>query len=327
MNNYPDIYFLPEWGDLYQEHDKGVVDRFEFKNELGHIYYQFMKRQLPEDLDLGSYCDIVTPYGFNGPVILESDQGSKLILIAEYDKEFQKYCIDNNIISEYIRFNPWLKNHLDFEKIYTTKYNNYTLYTDLTVNDFFMQEFSSKIRNLIRKAVKSGIQIEFDFSGATITEFYRLYQMMVEKNKVADYYIFKSDFLKKTFLSLKDKQFIINAVYEDKYISSAIFLHYGDYIHYHLSANDPDYYPLNANSMILREACLWGQNNGKKQMHLGGAFTDELFAFKKQFTKKGICDYYVGKKIRNEEIYNELVNKRLKNGGILNNLYFPLYRG
>lgn len=232
-----------------------------------------------------------------------------------------------NIVSEYVRFNPWLKNHLDFEKTYTTKYNNYTLFTDLTVDNFFMQEYCSKIRNLIRKAVKNGVQLEFDFTGASLKELHRLYQMMAKKNNVAEYYLFDFDFLLKTFVDLKNKQFIINGIFEDKYISSAIFLHHGDYIHYHLSANDPKYYPLNANSLILREACKWGQNNGKKQMQLGGAFSDELFAFKKQFTKKGICDYYVGKKIRNEAIYDEFVNLKLTNGTITNYSYFPLYRG
>lgn len=325
--NVPDIYFLPEWGKLYEEHDNGKVAIFEFQNNRGHIYYQFMKRQLPPELDCKDYVDLVTSYGFNGPVIIECKEANRQILITDFDEAFQLYCERENIISEYIRFSPWLKNHLDFEKIYTTKYNNYTLFTDLKVNDFFMEEFNSKIRNQIRKAIKNGVKVEFDFSGSSVSEFSRLYEITATKNSFSNYYLFSDDFLKKTFGVLQGKQFIMNAWFEEKCISSAIFLHYNDFIHYHLSANDPHYYSLCANSLILYEAAKWGQANGKKQLHLGGAFSDELFAFKKQFTKKGIFDYYVGKKIRDERMYQELLAIKMKKGKISNLEYFPLYRG
>lgn len=326
MINLPDIYFLPDWGKLFQEHDGGEICVFEFKNELGHIYYQFIKQHLPANLGYDQYFDIITVYGFNGPVIIKCDSTNKERLVIEYNNAFQKYCLNNNIISEYIRFSPWLKNHLDFESIYATRYNNYTLFTDLTVHDFFMEEYSSKARNHIRKAVKSGVILEFDYTGVSINEFQRLYKLMAKKNNVSEFYLFKTEFLKRSFNVLNNKQFIINAIFENKYISSAIFLHFGKYIHYHLAANDPSYYGFCANSMILREACTWGQLNGKTQMHLGGAFSKELFAFKKEFIKQGICDYYIGKKIRNEEIYQDLVNKRINSGPISNMSYFPLYR-
>jgi hypothetical protein len=323
----PDIYFLPEWGKLYEDHDHGEAGIFEFKNDLGHVYYQFMKRPLPDELDCKDYVDLVTPYGFNGPVILACEPARKESLAAAFDEAFQQYCLDNHFVSEYIRFSPWLRNHLDFEKIYSTKYNNYTFFTDLTVADFFLDEFSSKRRNQVRKAQKNEVQCEFDYSGATISEFSRIYELTVKKNNVSEYYLFRPDFLQKTFSALKSRQFIINARVEGKTISTAIFLHHGDYLHYHLCANDPEYYPLCANSLILYEAGKWGRANGKKQMHLGGAFSDELFAFKKQFTKKGICDYYVGKKIRDERMYRELLAIKMKKGKISNPDYFPLYRG
>ena len=326
MTKLPDIYFLPVWGKLYQEYDQGEAYVFEFKNESGHVYHQFVKRVVPDKINGIVYYDIVSNNGFNGPIVLTVDSAKKDIFLAEYDTAFQQYCMDNNIVAEYVKFNPWLKNHLDFEKIYITKYNNYTLYTDLTVSDFFKEEFCSKIRNQIRKSIKNGVHIEFDFAGSSINEFNRLYKITIKKNNISKHFLFDISFLSKTFKILENNQFIINAIFEGKYISSAIFLNYGDYLHYHLCANDTQYYPLNANSLILYEACNWAQNNGKKQIHLGGAFSNELFAFKKQFTKNGICDYYVGTKIRNKVIYDDLVNLKLKNGKINNRSFFPLYR-
>jgi hypothetical protein len=324
---FPDIYFLPQWGKLFEEHDHGKSGIFEYRGEKGHVYYQFMKRVLPAELECPDHVDLVTPYGFSGPVIIDCPSGDRQGLVREFDRAFQEYCQRERIVSEYVRFSPWLKNHADFASVYETKYNNYTFFTDLQCGDFFAREFSSKRRNQVRKAQKHGVRCEFDFSGKSLPEFIRIYEFTIKKNKVAPYYQFAPNFLHRTFSALKERQFLINAKYNDRTISSSIFLIHDDLLHYHLCANDPEYYPLCANSLLLFEAAKWGQAQGKKQMHLGGAFTPELFAFKRQFTKKGICDFFVGKKTRNRQKSDELLERRKKKGGITDPDYFPLYRG
>ena len=327
LMNLPDIYFLPEWGTINQELVRGEACVFDFKHKLGHVYYSFLKREIPDLLGYGKFYDIVTPYGFSGPIILETNKANRELLISAYDDAFRDYCFQENIISEYVKFSPWLLNHLDFEKIYLLKYNNYTLYVDLQVKDFFMEEFCSKIRTKIRKAEKLGVRLEYDYTGSSLNEFYRLYQYTAEKNDVSEYYQFSIDYLTRMFNSLNNRQFIINARFGNEYISSAIFMEYGDYLHFHLVANDYRHYSKNGNSLIMYEAAKWGQKHNKKQLHIGSASTKELFAFKQQFTKKGILDFYSGEKIRNEEIYNKLVDMKLKKGEIKNSSYFPLYRG
>ncbi|MFW9989901.1 MAG: hypothetical protein ACFFC3_14715 [Candidatus Odinarchaeota archaeon] len=49
----------------------------------------------------------------------------------------------------------------------------------------------------------------------------------------------------------------------------------------------------------------------EKHMHFGCATTNELFAYKKQFIIKELCDLHIGNKIRNVEIYNCLVETRI----------------
>lgn len=324
---FPDIYFLPEWGTLFQKHDGGEVCVFDFENEKGRVFYQFNKRRISSERENEVYYDTVTVYGFNGPVVLKDESGNRNALIEDFNRAFQEYCMENKIVSEYIRFSPWIKNHEDFKEIYTLSYNNYTLYTDLSNDDFFNTQFCSKIRNLIRKSAANGVTVEYDFTGSSIDRFSELYNIMAEKNGISSYYIFAEDFLKNSFTALGDKQFIINAKFEGKTISSAMFLQHGKLMHYHLAANDPAYYSLNANSLILNEACKWGVKNNKSALHLGGAFSEQLFSFKKQFTKNAGLDFYVGKKIRQEEVYGRLVSERLQKGEIVSGNYFPLYRG
>lgn len=71
------------------------------------------------------------------------------------------------------------------------------------------------------------------------------------------------------------------AKYEGRYIFAAMFVYHGDYLHYLFAANDPEYFHVAANSLILDEGCKWGVQHHKKEMHLGGASTEELFRFKK----------------------------------------------
>lgn len=328
MKTLPDIYFLPEWGKFFEsKEEKGEWRVFELKNETGHLFYQFIVRPIPLKAGEITYYDTITPYGFSGPIILECVEGKKEELVQLFDEEFQQYCNENNIITEYVRFNPWLKNIEDFRDLYSLRNNGHTLYIDLTVNDFFMEEFSPKARTQVRRALKNNVEIEYDFDGTNTKEFHRLYEMMANRNNLGEYYRFSEDFLRNSFNSLEGKQFFLHAKHEGRYVSSSFIVHHGDYVHYHLTANDPSYFHLAANSLIVYEACRWSVEKGKKELHLGGGTIESLDQFKKKFTKTAPLDLLMGKKVRNEETYNLLVEYKKNNGGIENPGYFPLYRG
>lgn len=322
----PDIFFLPEWGQAYASQDHGQVEVFELKNEYGHIFYQFVVRPIPFKLNGIQYFDTITPFGTGGPIILNCQPGKRSKLTALFDEEFQKFCSECQIITEYIRFNPWLKNKDDFNETYSFDKRGITMYIDLTVNDYFKDEFESKARQQVRRAQKNEIELEYDYTGATLSEFSRIYDIMAKRNNIPSYYMFSEEFLKNSFRFLEGKQFIIHAKHEGRYISTAFFLHQGDYLHYHLAANDPEYFHLAANSLILDEACRWGVKHQKKELHLGGASSEPLSRFKKRFTKTDPLDIITGKKVRDSEIYNQLIRARKEQGDIEDLSYFPLYR-
>ena len=317
----PDIYFEPSWGELNSQLEEGDYCNYEFENEKGKIYYHFIKKPVPIKIDSIQYYDTVTPYGYNGPIVMEYKEENFKNLIEDWNKNFSDYCKEHNIIAEYVKFNPWLKNHEKFKNIYNIIPKNYTLGIDLS-GDFFKDEFSSKCRNQVRKAIKSNVIIEFDFIGENINEFYRLYNLMAERNNISEFYRFKKKYFIDIFEKLKNSVFIINASYDDEIISSAIFLNYGDYLHYLFSGNNAEFNGLCANNLILFSAATWAKENGKKLLHLGAGSTESLIKFKRTFTKTGIFNNYVGTKIRNREIYYKLIDKK----GEVNRSFFPEYR-
>lgn len=319
--NVPDLYFEEYWGLLNEELDGGTYHSYTYEDENGLILYRFIKR--PTNILPDTY-DIVTPWGFSGPIIINCNPEKRKKLVLGFNEDFQHYCIKNNITSEYIRFSPWLQNHNDFIDVYNIKYNKYTLGIDLT-KDFFNEEFSTEARRSVRIAKKKDIKIQFDSKCKTVDEFYRLYTIMAERNN-----IYKVDRLSRKYISdtiklCGDCVFIINALHEDTIISSGIFIYTDNYLHYHLNGNDPKYFPFHASSLIYFKGCEWGKNNGKTILHIGGGGQepeDSLLHFKRQFTRKGYYDFYIGSKIRLNSLYNQLVELK----GICNDDFFPAYR-
>jgi lipid II:glycine glycyltransferase (peptidoglycan interpeptide bridge formation enzyme) len=153
----------------------------------------------------------------------------------------------------------------------------------------------------------------------------------MKKNNASDYYYFSKKYFQETMNSLRGNIFLMHAFYNDKIIGSAMFMHYNEFLHYHFSATHPDYYKLASNNLILSEAAQWGKANNKKLMHLGGGYTteedDSLLFFKKSFVKNGMHDFWVGRRIHDANIYQELANMiLLKNPQLKDSSFFPLYR-
>jgi hypothetical protein len=321
---------IPEYGKLFENPDHGKSTSFYYTSNLGSVYFSFILRAIKiNDVPTG-YFDIISPYGYGGPVILECPSNDKIALISDFDREFSIYCRENNIVSEFVRFHPLLNNVAYCKNIYDVELNRNTIAIDLTLDDLFMESFSSKCRNMIRKAEKNGVSVSFDFEGQTVSDFYRLYTRTMQKNNASGYYFFTEEYFNETLHALHGKIFILNALFESEIVSAAMFMYYQKFMHYHFSATDPEHYKLSCNNLILSEAAYWGQKNQKEIFHLGGGFTtaadDPLFFFKKSFTKNGICDFWIGRRIHQQNIYQEFVKQVMATKSMTNPDFFPLYR-
>lgn len=321
--NLPDIYFESIWGELYAIKDKGTHQTFFLNSIHGQVYYSFVKRTIDVKIDDETYFDIITPYGFSGPVVLDYRINKKDELLKEFKTAFDNYCSENRIVTDSCRFNPWLKNHVDFDHMYELVPNYTTIGIDLSVDSIFMDELSSKKRNMIRKALKFGVVIYFDFEGKYIDAFLSVYEKTIIKNRISDYYRFSKEFLIENFNKLKSRIFIAYAEYEEKIISIAIFLLSDHYIHYHLAANDTEYNGIPGNDALLYEIAEYGKRNGYKYLMLGGAGSNTaLHSHKMGFTKNSEFDFYKGRRICNPDVYKEIVINCNK----VDKSFFPSYR-
>lgn len=316
------IYMDERWGILQQEKEKGEAITYTYDKDEIRIIYPFIKRKAGIINGI-QYFDIVTPRGQCGPWIENCDTANIISLINSFDMEFAEYCNKEMIVAEYIRFSPWMNNVYDFSSIYDIQFYGYLYCNDLTY-DFFKIEYSSKKRNKIRKAEKNGVEIRFDKSFDSIEKFLELYSFTSSKYDFNDYYTLDSSFLEQYLKKFPEETIFAQALYKGEVISSAIILLGEDIVHYHFAANHPEYTSLQGNSLLIYKVSLYAAKKGKKIIDLGGARKGSaLERFKKSFVYRGkMYPYSIGTKIRDNNIYNALIEKV---GGPKKG-YFPAYR-
>ncbi|WP_227258811.1 GNAT family N-acetyltransferase [Vagococcus fluvialis] len=292
-----------------------------------------MKRKIPildesdNKLFKETLYDLSTPYGYGGFLIEGNiDEES----INELDREYTKYCVSNSIISEFCRFHPVNDNIKNIGQMYESVTLGRTVTIPSKSKEIVWNTLYGKNRNVIRKAKKMGVEINWGRSSELLKEFIPMYNATMNRDSATDYYYFDEKFYNSLLNDLKYNHLIFYAIFENQIISMAIIIFANNQAHYHLSASNRDYQHLSATNLLLYEAACWASKNGYSSFHLGGGLgskEDSLFKFKSAFNKKSDTVFSIGKKIFDTEKYNklvEVVNKQ--NPDTKNSNYFPEYR-
>ncbi len=324
-----DIYFKEKYGKLYEDIEKGTLEIFDFELEQGHVRNMFIKREIPVKIDGQSYYDLITPYGYGGPIIEScQDQGKKEQLIMAYYEAFKAYCRENRIVSEFIRFHPIFENHNDFSKIYDVKFNRKTVGTKLNTKDGpFMYDFKKECRRQIRKAIRNGATFEIIEKPDNLEQFKRLYYQTMERNKALAYYYFDDSYFDAIIRDFKDEFILVNAFLDGKTVASKLCFISDQFIHCHLSGNLSEYFEYSPGYILEYATALWGSENNYTYIHHGGGRSndpdDKLLQFKKNFGRHTEFDFFRGQKIWNPLIYKALCDLE---GVCEEKDFFPSYR-
>ncbi len=268
--------------------------------------------------------DFSTPYGYGGWLIKHEENGTKEKLFEEYEE----WCKEHNIISEFVRFIPNVKNHLACEDYYNIAELGETVTMDLSSPELIWKNISSKNRNVIRKAKKNGVKIYNGRFPEIFDTFLGIYNKTMERDQADEYYFFDSDFYDSILNDLDHNAQVFYAELDDhKIIAAAIMINANKKMYYHLSGSLNEYSSLAATNLLLYSAALWGYENGYHSLYLGGGVgskDDGLFKFKKSFYRGELHSFFIGKKIFLKNEYNNLLElRKLKN---CNSSFFPLYR-
>lgn len=326
---YKDIYFKRAYGLLYEEIENGKLGVFEYNSDIGSVSNMFIKREIPMGIGKKGYYDLITPYGYGGPIIVSCDDGLKRKrLVERYYNEFRNYCIENNIVAEFIRFHPINNNAKDFINIYNVEFIRKTVGTNIRdYDDPIRSEFKKGCRKEIRRAANNGVTYKIEKRPDNLDTFKEIYYKTMDRNNASDYYYFDDKYFDNILNNLKEELLITELMFEDRVIASEMYFVSDRLIHAHLLGSLDEYLYLSAGCMLEYATVLWGKENGYDYLHHGGGRTndedDSLFRHKKKFGKNTEFNFYTGKKIWNENKYCEFC--RIANVDP-NTCFFPAYR-
>ena len=158
--------------------------------------------------------------------------------------------------------------------------------------------------------------------------FRTIYNSTMDKDEAQRYYYFGERFYESILEDLSENAQIFWAEKDGLVIAASIMLECNGFMNYHLSGSLREYSSLAPTNLLLYHAALWGNIHGMRTLFLGGGVgseEDNLFKFKRSFYKDELRRFFIGRKVFDTDVYQELTMIRADN--IKNKNYFPVYRG
>ena len=341
-SNIHNILYFPEYLMLWELNGDGIAKYFFYKCDYGIVLYPFLIRKI-NDLNFFQqikitdiFYDITSPYGYGGPLVKYNDKSNKKLLVDGFIKEFSLFCKKNNIVSEFIRFHPLIENHTNFINRLEIEKMNSVIYIDLSVTEEELwRNYKRNNRKNIKKALRNDIEVVVDEKFEFLDEFLEIYYETMKKNNAKEYYFFPKKFFEFIYASLNKNFVLFISKKNNKIISVELALYDKDIIYSFLGGTLSEYFPLRPNNLLKHKLILWAKEKNIKYYLIGGGYHpgDGIFEYKRSFSEGGIKDFFVGRKIYDNEKYKMLeksFEKYLSNNNITVNLketkYFPSYR-
>lgn len=311
---YQHIHYTAEYHQLIENNGDGKAELFVYEDNQGEIF--FYPYIINEITKIGKVVlsnklfDIQSVFGYTGPLLSKDDNGFKNKAL----REFLTYCNEKKIVSEFIRFNPILRNDLFFDEIYGLKKFKLKRYVIVELKNSskeLLSGYKSRMRNYIRQAqIYDDLILTTNSDKGIIYDFFSLYKKYMKEIKADNYYLFSDKYYYYLFELIKKNGLLFYAKEDKNIVAGSLFLFFNNTVYYHHGCRDINSKISNLlNKLIFHRAfekfgemnytfCLLGGGNSNDD-------NDSLLRFKKSFSKKEKF-FYLGKRIYNNEIYKEL---------------------
>lgn len=299
------------------------------QDEDNLIVMPFLLRKIQYINQKEQYYDVISPYGYSGPLFNQNLSRGYLILFWELVDEWYR---NNNVVSEFVRFN--LCNNYDF-------YSGTLIPTLINVKGAIIDShvqwsnFKQKVRNNYRKGINNNLKIEIAFEhidDSTIQLFHSIYIRTMARIHAEVEYFYSTNCLKNIIKLSRRKCLIAFVYFEDIAISAELILISGTSLYSYLGGTLSDYFSLRPNDFLKIEVLNWARKNDMEYYILGGGRKDydNLYRYKKSFFPHDTdVIYYTGRKIVNKQIYDNLCNiynVEVSDKEKITTQYFPVYR-
>lgn len=298
------IYYSSGYCRCFQANGEGQAAAVFLQNGEQRIFYPFLIKKIPSYLGGDGFIDLETAYGYGGPAIFATEKA----FTDEFLNQFATWARNNNVVAEFVRFNPLTANHEWLQTFYQVSLNR------LTVSINLQQDFKAMLscctqprqRNY-RRACKAGLILEKETG---LKAFSGLYAKTMQRLGAESYYLFSPEFFAAVDKIDSDQRFYAKVITPNgKTAAAGIFLFDTTTAHYHLGASDPEFKLMQPNVFMMLEMARIAQKNKLQQLHLGGGLSmkdsDSLMRFKASFSDRR-HQFFIGKKIHDQQKYANL---------------------
>lgn len=323
FQKYNNLYMTIDYINLYSnKNSKNYLFLFEKnKKSWAHIFQKSeINDKFIKDKNI-KYYDIESPYGFYGPISNSEDKN----FINQANNFFDQWCCKNNIIAEFIRFNPLLSNH-NLRTTCDISVERKNLFFNLNNLDNHknFKIFNSKIMNQINNYKKYNLEIVESHKDSDYFDFIKIYLENMKNLKVHKFYEFNDKFYKELLKLIKKNGYLLICRSSSEVIGGTIILFDKINVYYFLSAINKDYKISGISNSLIYFAIQKTSDIKRKIFYLGGGNSsssdDNLFKFKKKMSNEQ-CNFYIGKKIFIKSIYERVC----RNWSFSNNSLYKRY--
>jgi lipid II:glycine glycyltransferase (peptidoglycan interpeptide bridge formation enzyme) len=325
-----DIFFQYEYMLLNEQESGYNAEMFIYESDDNLVIYPYLKiplRTFPFFRFTGCHEDFfdITSLEYGGAVMKNPEPN----VFTDFLHEFNQYCRNNNIITEFVRLHPSVHENYQTGKEKIKE----TLYIDLTQDTgTIMANYRKSNRNAISRAQRERIHITRSKNTNHLDQFYTMYITTMKRRRARSFYLYTREYFDRIVESLDNNIELFMAYHHGQAVAGAIFLHRGDMVYYYLAGSKPEFGKYGASNYLMHQAILWAKENGFTTFHLGSGYQpeDSLFWFKSSFTRQS-TPYWRYRKIHLPSLYIQFIEAKEKYNQMTNSLadknFFPIYRG
>jgi serine/alanine adding enzyme len=265
-------------------------------------------------------CDVVTPYGYGGPLCVGGAGAA-----AGFRAAYGAWCAARGAVSTFVVHHPLFANHEQANALGLRLGELAgTVGWPLQAPDLEARMHGHH-RRLVRRARAAGLTAAVEPAPRDLAAFAALYADAMTRMGAAPFYLFPDPYWEALRCGVR---LVVVAVRDRHGGLLAAVLGMGDppWLHYHLGAAAAAGRGTGASHLALLTLAQWGQANGYDALHLGGGVggrADSLLDYKRRFAPSGgLLPARVGKAVHDAAAYARLTGS----AAIDWDGFFPAYR-
>lgn len=319
------IYHHPQYLQAEEKAEDYKIYLYIYEKNNQYVILPSVKKRI-NDIDIfvqeeEEYYDLVTPHEYSGVLSNVYD----LDLFQEFYNQLESFCINHNIIFQFIRFNPYsdeYKSAKKFDIQLADRQNWVDCSTDV------LEHYQKRRAVYVRAAVKKGMECrEVEKNDENIECFYHFYVKAMERLSAKKFLYFNMDYFRTLCRNEFTKLFFIIDGSSQTILSGTLILCDADHkrLYYHLSFRNAEAGNVRSMEYMIYAISEWAKVNGYESVHLGGG-SSSLHQFKDGCTDKRV-EYYVGSRIYSPSKYKILADKFCKKyPEQKDTMFLPIYR-